>query len=152
MTQPAFLDDPQRACDGEDTDLFFPEQGQSPNEAKAICSSCPFTQQCQQYAASLGTSAGVWGGVNFGSAQERKKAGIRLSAPVPMSQTLKVVRAPRLSGKVLEVAVRERRERGVPDTSIALQLGIAAGTVGKIRAHLGLVTLYGPAGKPLVAS
>ncbi len=54
------------ACRGLDTSLFFPARGESTAEAKAVCASCPVSDDCLWFA--LGDSDrrpqrfGVWGG------------------------------------------------------------------------------------------
>lgn len=56
------------ACRGLDTELFFPDRGESPAEAKAVCATCPVTEDCLWFA--LGKAddelrpqrSGIWGG------------------------------------------------------------------------------------------
>lgn len=52
-------------------DLFFPDKGdgESANQAKSLCFSCPVQAQCAIYAIQYET-AGVWGGL---TAVERKQ-------------------------------------------------------------------------------
>ena len=51
-------------CLGNDINLFFTKQGQSPDEAKAICQSCPVREDCLEYAMEMKIEDGVWGGYN----------------------------------------------------------------------------------------
>lgn len=57
-------------CLGVDTDLFFPERGQSMAEARAVCAGCPVRVQCLEYALANGEKCGVWGGK---SERERRR-------------------------------------------------------------------------------
>jgi len=50
------------ACRGVDTTLFFPGQGESVAEAKAICGSCIVRAECADYAFATGQRFGIWGG------------------------------------------------------------------------------------------
>lgn len=66
-TYPDFLDTGTRpACRGADIDLFFPEQGEDPTEAKRICRSCPLLARCRNWALSqpVVDLHGVWGGLS----------------------------------------------------------------------------------------
>lgn len=47
-----------------DPDLWFPEEGQSGEEAKRICASCPVRQDCLQHALSEIETIGIWGGAS----------------------------------------------------------------------------------------
>jgi WhiB family redox-sensing transcriptional regulator len=68
MTRPAWMG--SALCTQTDPDMFFPEQGGSPEPAKRICDVCPVTNQCLTYALVNGFNVGVWGGL---SAAERAK-------------------------------------------------------------------------------
>ncbi len=58
----------QAACRGLETDLFFPERGESTSEAEAACSGCPVSDDCLWFA--LGSNGarpqrfGIWGGTS----------------------------------------------------------------------------------------
>lgn len=57
------------ACRGADHDLFFPEGATGParaqsDQAKAICSRCPVTSRCLQFALDTGQHYGIWGGLD----------------------------------------------------------------------------------------
>lgn len=60
----------QGACHGKDPDLFFPGQGESTREAKAVCAGCPVREQCLDYALEHGEKFGIWGGT---SERERRR-------------------------------------------------------------------------------
>ena len=46
----------------EGNTLFFPESGESPDAAKAICATCPVEDRCLEYALKWREDFGVWGG------------------------------------------------------------------------------------------
>ena len=54
------------ACLGADPDLFFPRQGDTVNEARAICSTCTVSVECLTDAVARGERAGVRGGMSPG--------------------------------------------------------------------------------------
>jgi WhiB family redox-sensing transcriptional regulator len=56
------------ACRTEDPEIFFPVQGARPDEARAICRSCPHVEPCLEWAVETEQAHGVWGGT---SAYER---------------------------------------------------------------------------------
>jgi WhiB family redox-sensing transcriptional regulator len=59
--QNAWMD--ESLCSQIDPDLFFPEQGESPVEAKKVCRQCPVRAECLQAALDRGPEDfGVWGG------------------------------------------------------------------------------------------
>ncbi len=47
-----------------DPDLFFPAQGESLAQAKAICAGCPVRQPCLEFALEQREVFGVWGGLS----------------------------------------------------------------------------------------
>lgn len=56
----------QAACRGLDPELFYPEQGQSAAQARAVCAVCPVKQECLEDALEHETQArrfGVFGGL-----------------------------------------------------------------------------------------
>lgn len=59
---PPVAAEPDRACAGEDTALFFPARGGTAMEAIEICSRCPHRQPCLDWAIETGQTFGVWGG------------------------------------------------------------------------------------------
>jgi WhiB family redox-sensing transcriptional regulator len=52
------------ACRGVDPATFFPERGdrETVEAAKSLCATCPVAEECIEYAVSLGTRSGIWGG------------------------------------------------------------------------------------------
>jgi len=59
-------------CQGLDLHLFFPERGQTTNEAKAVCAACEVRFECLEYALNHDIEFGLWGGVT-----ERKRRTLR---------------------------------------------------------------------------
>ena len=51
------------ACRGADSDVFFPERGESADPARQVCARCPVRQPCLVYALDNGIAHGVWGGL-----------------------------------------------------------------------------------------
>ena len=60
------------ACRGPESSLFFPpsraetrsERDAREDRAKAICSMCPVTAECLDYALQIREPLGIWGGLN----------------------------------------------------------------------------------------
>ena len=44
--------------------IFFPKRGQSANEGRALCRTCPVAQECLELALSQGEAFGIWGGTS----------------------------------------------------------------------------------------
>jgi WhiB family redox-sensing transcriptional regulator len=47
-----------------DPALFYPEQGDSADEPKAVCRDCPVQVQCLEHALRYHEKIGVWGGAS----------------------------------------------------------------------------------------
>lgn len=43
---------------------FYPEKGESPQEAKKICAACEVQSECLEFAMALDERHGVWGGLS----------------------------------------------------------------------------------------
>jgi hypothetical protein len=156
---PEFFSDPARACNGKDPDLFYSAHGVTQAVAKAICAGCPFRADCLRYAVANDEVHGVWGGVLFSSIQERFCAG-GSAKKRPGRRTREEKEAAAASARqraaekraALEAAVRKCWEDDMSDAATALAVGAHPGTVGQIRARLGLKALYGPCGRKLEAA
>jgi WhiB family transcriptional regulator, redox-sensing transcriptional regulator len=65
--RPDFTNGPNRpACDGLDTDLWYPDQGNSYacyEQARRICYGCPVRVACLQFAVDTDQRFGLWGGM-----------------------------------------------------------------------------------------
>lgn len=57
-------------CAEIDTDLWFPDKGESTKEAKGVCAACPVRAECLEYALDINERFGVWGGT---SERERRR-------------------------------------------------------------------------------
>ncbi len=69
------------ACLTVDPELFFPVGNTGPaveqiDRAKAVCSHCPVTEHCLQYALDTNQDSGVWGGL---SEDERRAYNVSLN-------------------------------------------------------------------------
>jgi WhiB family redox-sensing transcriptional regulator len=62
-------------CIGTDPEVFFPKIGKRSEEAQEVCSHCPVTSQCLEYARSHNERYGVWGGLS--EADRKKKLHIK---------------------------------------------------------------------------
>lgn len=62
-------------CAQTDPEAFFPDQGGSVREAKAVCARCEVRAQCLAYALEHDERFGVWGGLS-----ERERRALRRMA------------------------------------------------------------------------
>lgn len=67
----------QAKCLGTFDPVFFLDKGQTSRRAKAICRTCPVTEQCLDYAMTSRQYYGVWGGL---TSMERIKVRRRRAA------------------------------------------------------------------------
>lgn len=51
-------------CRDVDPELFFPDTGNSYDEARAVCAGCPVQQPCADWAIDAGVRHGMWGALN----------------------------------------------------------------------------------------
>lgn len=58
------------ACRGHDPAMWYPGEGDSATEAKAICARCAVRTECLQYAIDHAIRDGIWGGM--GEKQRRR--------------------------------------------------------------------------------
>lgn len=65
---PAFRD--TALCAQTDPDQWYPEKGESPRAAKAICARCEVRDLCLQWALDHDEKFGIWGGT---SGRERRR-------------------------------------------------------------------------------
>lgn len=75
-----FATHPGRHCKNINTDLFFTTEEGARGAAKKICKGCPVATACLQYAFDVGERWGIWAGVLFSSAEERRRAQRKLAA------------------------------------------------------------------------
>lgn len=80
----SFLEEPEdednpwagALCAETDPEAFFPEKGESSQEAKRVCASgCPIRDFCLEFALTNNEQYGIWGGL---SASERRRLVQRL--------------------------------------------------------------------------
>jgi len=57
-------------CAQTDPELFFPEKGNRPQDAKMVCARCPVRAECLTDALAQDRVSGVWGGT---TERERRK-------------------------------------------------------------------------------
>jgi WhiB family redox-sensing transcriptional regulator len=50
------------ACRGIDPEIFYPDEDDSAEEAKAVCDVCAVRQACLEHALTVREKDGVWGG------------------------------------------------------------------------------------------
>ncbi|CAN5601145.1 hypothetical protein BH24ACT5_BH24ACT5_17330 [soil metagenome] len=67
------------ACRGMPADLFFPQQGQPSDQAKAVCAGCPVRTECLNYALTHYELFGIWGGTSQ-KQRRRLRSGPRVNA------------------------------------------------------------------------
>ena len=67
----------QAVCAQVDPEIFFPDKGGSPRQAKQICAECPVRLQCLEFALEHNERHGVFGGLT-----ERERQSIRKRPPV----------------------------------------------------------------------
>jgi hypothetical protein len=60
---PPALNHPDYACRDVDTELFFPERGQSANPARTICAACRYLLECREWAIRTRQPHGIYGGL-----------------------------------------------------------------------------------------
>lgn len=51
-------------CAQVDSEIFFPERGESTKAAKKVCARCPVQSACLQHAIDNSETIGVWGGLS----------------------------------------------------------------------------------------
>lgn len=66
------------ACIGRRA-MFFPDRGESPDAALAICRSCTARQECLEYALTNNERFGIWGGLTESERRSRKRAALAAS-------------------------------------------------------------------------
>ena len=59
--------------------MFFPEPGESPDDALAVCQSCPARRDCLDYAIANNERFGIWGGLT----EQQRRRGRHLTVAPP---------------------------------------------------------------------
>lgn len=70
-------------CRGLDPDLFYPNRGDSTQDAKRVCRACEVDQECLEYALANREKLGIWGGMSERERREvrRERAMLRVQQP-----------------------------------------------------------------------
>lgn len=72
------------ACLNADTEVFFPDTGDSADEAKRICARCPVVQQCLDWALSLpAETVGIWGATTVSERRTLRRMGAARTGRTP---------------------------------------------------------------------
>ena len=106
-------------CAQTDPEIFFPEKGESPRDAKRVCAECPVRTECAAYAVANKERFGVWGGLSAKELAKLQERG-------------------RYSNDRLKAAVRKLHAAGLLDSEIAAQTGVSDTHVGRVRRGLEL--------------
>ncbi len=96
----------QALCLGADSELFFPQRGESMLAAYKICYGCPVREPCLVQAMEK-YNFGVWGGFTYG---ERKK----IKAAMRAGETLKQAMAPFDKQRANKLQRAKSKARSVP--------------------------------------
>jgi WhiB family transcriptional regulator, redox-sensing transcriptional regulator len=107
-------------CTQVDAEIFFPEKGRSPRDAKKICAGCDVREQCLQWAMATNQRHGVWGGL---TSQERSILARDGDKTRKLRTTKKTVR---------EDVIVQLHKASVPPTEIAQRFEITERTVHRI--------------------
>lgn len=72
----------QAACRDKDPELFFPVGNTGAalkqiEEAKAVCRTCPVTDQCLKWALDTNQDSGIWGGLTEDERRALKRRAMR---------------------------------------------------------------------------
>lgn len=62
----------QAACQGMETEWFYPDRGESHHEQRTVCELCPVRRECLTVAVERREKFGVWGGTS-----ERQRRDLR---------------------------------------------------------------------------
>lgn len=114
--------DGSQTCAQVDWFIFFPEKGGTNADAKKMCASCPWLDECRNYAI-WHQVVGIWGGT---SAREREKERTkRKIKPLPVTASVASIR------EEIEAA-----DPAIPYGDLARQLGCTGRTVLRHRAAM----------------
>lgn len=75
-------------CAQTDPELWFPDKGGSPRQAKQVCADCPVRWECLAHALSHNERWGVWGGFTV-EERERMRAP-KVAEPIPLRQRIPI--------------------------------------------------------------
>ena len=109
------------ACAEVDPELFFPDSGENPRAAKAICAGCPVAAQCLDYAIRTNQTHGIWAGKAIHQVNRMREG--RPYRRVPTD---------------LDKQIRELNAEGWTDAAVARHLKVGASTVSLHRTQMGI--------------
>lgn len=128
MIHPPIFSQPA-ACDGMETNLWYPNPGDAGREAKWICNNrCPVRDECLAYALRWSEDWGIWGGLGPKErAKLRDSAGQSLSPP-PVGKGHPITAAQRR--RALELTAK-----GWSISRVAAELGVSLRSISTIRSQ-----------------
>lgn len=80
---PVFPNLPGALCQETDPEIFYPEQGESPELAQRVCRSCPVRDECLEFALEHDERFGVWGGLSARQRHKLQREHPRPASPPP---------------------------------------------------------------------
>lgn len=127
------------ACTQVDPELFFPEPGESPRNAKSICASCEVINECLTWAIETDEQFGVAGGLTRLERRRLVNPHVRSREHVrnPGEQSNRHPWTPE-DDRILT----EMYAAGHTDVAIAERLGRHSSVVGRRRRNRGMVALF----------
>jgi WhiB family redox-sensing transcriptional regulator len=115
-------------CTQTDPEMFFPEKGGSPADAKRVCDGCDVRERCLQYALDNNERFGVWGG-------KTKSERDQLRATEKPGRSVSPHK--RLTGQAKKA--RDQRiillAKSTSAKAIAVEFGISERSVHRVLAH-----------------
>lgn len=119
-------------CRGLDPDLFFPERGESGDEAKRVCAECPVSEECLSYALRHRISHGVWSGLS--ERQRRKLARQPRSKPAATPKPVAPARdrpgrPPTAHGAAIRDLMADGEWRTVDEIAVVVRPTVTEGSV-----------------------
>jgi len=73
----------QAACRSSDPSVFFPNRGDSTEDAKKICRECPVRQECLDHAIEKRELQGVWGALSVRERRHEVQRRVRAPGSMP---------------------------------------------------------------------
>jgi WhiB family redox-sensing transcriptional regulator len=69
-------------CLKHDPELFFPDKGKAPKEAKEICAACPVQTECLEYGMQNTSTRGVYGGLSEYERRRLRRKNLKIETEV----------------------------------------------------------------------
>ena len=124
------------ACRGMSADLFHEEKPynwpkKQLERAKAICATCPVTQECLQFAIDNRQSLGIWGGLTY-----KERLAFRKGTGVSIQKRTKSAEMPHGTDSRYQREIREARNGiGTGPCELCRQAHRVANAEGRARAN-----------------